>query len=88
MNSTTQHQRDSFIQKMSGAHVLKLQSYKGRELTEHEVALQQFFDSRDDEHRRQLEKKQRKSSLLVNDFYQVLSFLCVYIWVYFSVSLM
>lgn len=57
---------------MSGAHVLKLQSYKGQLLTENEIILQKFFEDRDEEHRRKVEKKQRKSSL-VNDFLQVMA---------------
>jgi hypothetical protein len=56
---------------MSGTHILHLQAYKGKNLTQNEIVLQKFFEQRDEEHRRQAEKKQRKSSLLADDFFQV-----------------
>lgn len=50
---------------------LRLQEYKGRELTEHEVKLQSFFEQREEEHKRQLQKKKlKKQALLVDDFFQ------------------
>lgn len=55
---------------MIGGSTLKLYPYKGKELTENEIILEKFFERRHEEHTKQLEKKQRKSSFLANDFIQ------------------
>ena len=56
---------------MSVSGRLQLLHHEGRELTVNEVKLQQFFRDRDEEHRRQLERKQRNKSVLLDDFFQV-----------------
>lgn len=63
--------------KMSTSHSsyeLKLESYRGKDLTANEMLLQQFFESRDEEHRKKLDKKMRKGSQRVDDFFQVRGF--------------
>ena len=43
---------------------LKLESYKGRDLTVNEINLLKFFESRDEEERREIERKKRASTII------------------------
>jgi hypothetical protein len=64
---------DRLSERGSEGVVLQVVQYRGatRSLTRHEVALAEYFERRDEEHRRQVRRKRERVSEGASDFMQV-----------------